>query len=1044
MTIPPITDHLSIAIRAFAGPKFTVLPETGGGKPKPIRAIAPASGWTLIFDTETTTDPGQALRFGTYQFRNDGELDEEGIFYERAGVTADERERLESFAVAHGLKLRTREEFVDEVFFARAYALRATIVGFNLPFDISRLAIKHGTAKTPLDAETSTMRGGFTFKLSAQKIYPNVRIKHMSRRSALISFAATMQQRDSRGQRNRGLKSPVRRGHFIDVKTLSGALFARSFSLSSLCKFLKVEHPKLDFEDFAGPISAEMIRYAVADVQATWECWRASMTRFGQLGLTEAKPEKIYSEASIGKAYIRAMGIQPWRKVQPDCPRDLLAKIMGSYFGGRSEVRIRREIRQVMLCDFLSMYPTVCTLMGLWRFVIADGMTWHDSTDKTRAFLASVDLSALQSQDAWRGLTTLVRVLPDADIFPVRAAYQQEAQNTIGANFLTCETPLWSTLADCIASKLLTGKAPNVVEAISFAPKAMQSGLSPIHISGNAAYRVDPTETDFFKRVIELRQSIKKRRDAADGVEQATLDIEQNALKIAANATSYGIYVEMNVDARPTEIPVTIHSSTCSPFSFSTDKQENPGTYFHPLLATLITGAARLMLAITERLVTDRGLDWTFCDTDSMAIAKPDAMPSADFTARTIEVVEWFSSLNPYDFNAPILKVEDVNYGLQSEELAPLFCFAVSSKRYALFNRDANDQPVLRKVSAHGLGHLLPPYGNSDAPSHFPMPDKSVLKDGTVRWHCDFWIQIVSAALYGHPDQVARDYHPALNEPTRSRYAATSPDLLQWFKIYNAGRDYRDQVKPFGFLLSFKAGWDWAAESIVNSARKGRPKKMRPIKPIAPFESDARKAIPMAFDRESGQPVPATALQSYAEALAQYHLHPESKFLDGDYLDHGTTQRRHIHASGFCHIGKETNDWERQAILGMDANARPDYGFSDECVVEFRSELRALVRVLGIGATAKALAATSRQLRSIIGNSGGTDKATVRKIAARLPVIMDRAEKLNNERAHELQRLSQTIEELGLRGTARKVGADASNLRRKIMTLENFRRELLG
>ena len=40
-----------------------------------------------------------------------------------------------------------------------------------------------------------------------------------------------------------------------------------------------------------------------------------------------------------------------------------------------------------------------------------------------------------------------------------------------------------------------------------------------------------------------------------------------------------------------------------------------------PLLGVLITGAARLMLAITERLVLDEGLDWAFCDTDSMALA---------------------------------------------------------------------------------------------------------------------------------------------------------------------------------------------------------------------------------------------------------------------------------------------------------------------------------------------------------------------------------------------------------------------------------------
>jgi hypothetical protein len=70
------------------------------------------------------------------------------------------------------------------------------------------------------------------------------------------------------------------------------------------------------------------------------------------------------------------------------------------------------------------------------------------------------------------------------------------------------------------------------------------------------------------------------------------------------------------------------------------DKVETPGRYFHPLLATLITGAARLMLAMTERLVIDAGLDWAFCDTDSMAIAKPEGMGQETFFARAKSVAE--------------------------------------------------------------------------------------------------------------------------------------------------------------------------------------------------------------------------------------------------------------------------------------------------------------------------------------------------------------------------------------------------------------------
>ena len=57
-------------------------------------------------------------------------------------------------------------------------------------------------------------------------------------------------------------------------------------------------------------------------------------------------------------------------------------------------------------------------------------------------------------------------------------------------------------------------------------------------------------QDDFFKRLIELRQAVKRRRDAASGAEKDALDAEQNALKIAANATSYGVFVEINVKER--------------------------------------------------------------------------------------------------------------------------------------------------------------------------------------------------------------------------------------------------------------------------------------------------------------------------------------------------------------------------------------------------------------------------------------------------------------------------------------------------------------
>lgn len=549
----------------------------------------------------------------------------------------------------------------------------------------------------------------------------------------------------------------------------------------------------------------------------------------------------------------------------------------------------------------------------------------------------------------------------------------------------------------------------------------------------DSGVRVDPNDTDFFKRVIELRQSIKKRRDVATGDEKGELDTEQNALKIAANSTSYGIFIEVNVETGAKAKATTVHSSTCDPFSFKTDKSEMPGTFFHPLLGTLITGAARLMLATAERLVTDQGLDWSFCDTDSMAIAKPEAMPADQFAERARAVVDWFAALNPYAFGGSILKIEDVNASLDTGEPEPLFCWAVSSKRYALFNIDATGAPVLRKVSAHGLGHLISPYGDNDTPPHFPTPDKSALGNGIERWHCDLWYQIVTAALAGRPDQVRRDYHLALSKTALSRYSATTPELLRWFSTYNDDLPYRDQVKPFGFLLSMMQGMDFGERIAVPS--KGRRKKPARLKPVAPFDRDHDMAIAAAFDRDTGEAVPASSLKPYADALAQYHLQPESKFLNGSFIDRGTTLRRHVEMTETNHIGKESHDWERQAMIGLSVDSEIGYGIAAGERKELVDKLREFIAECGERKAAAMLGISVSRLKGF--GSGAETRGSdqlARTIAAKLPTALALRAKLSHERQTELQKLREKIEQEGLRQTARQLGINPSNLRRLMTT----------
>jgi hypothetical protein len=608
-------DRLPIALRAYVPPPAA---KPSGQPPRETRSHKPTqpSVWTLLFDTETTVDAAQRLRVGAYQFRKGDDVDEAGLFYDPTILSEDELALLRQVCRERGRMLRTVAEFIDEVLFARAYDLRASIVGFNLPFDISRLAFRHGSARG------KAMRGGFTFKLSQLWWRPAIQVRHLSARASLIQFTHPPKRRDPRGQRKRKIAPGSRRGSFIDLKTIAAALYSRSFSLGSLADFLQTTTRKAESGGHGKQLTIDYVRYLVDDVQATWECYQKLRDKYLQHGLEETPLGKVLSEASLGKAYLKHMGVRPFREVQPGFPEHLTGLIMSTYFGGRAEVRWRREVRQVLYCDFLSMYPTVCTLMRLWRFVIADGMDWTASTDRVRSLLETVSLNDLKRPEFWPLLTTIVRVAPQADIFPVRTKYDRQSQ-TIGLNHLTSAQPLWLTLADVIASKLLSGTVPTIIEAITFSPKEPQSGLRPVTIAGNPDYLVDPTNDDFFKRLIDLRTTVKTRLKSATALKRDTLDSEQQALKILANSTSYGIFVEINVADLDAPEKLTCYGPDGEGFPVESNKVEDPGRFFHPLLATLITGAARLMLGIVERLCAEKGLDWAFCDTDSMAIDLP-------------------------------------------------------------------------------------------------------------------------------------------------------------------------------------------------------------------------------------------------------------------------------------------------------------------------------------------------------------------------------------------------------------------------------------
>jgi hypothetical protein len=167
-------QHLPIAVRGYA--VRSKLKRNKQSKQPKIEHLWPSG--VLIFDTETTTDKTQRFLFGSYRLcqwpKKGGGLicQKEGLIYADDLPKTDPegfaclQEYAESRAAdtprgfPNSIRFLSRSEFVKAVFYPLGYGAEALIVGFNLPFDISRIAVDYGSARN------QQYRSGFSFILA--------------------------------------------------------------------------------------------------------------------------------------------------------------------------------------------------------------------------------------------------------------------------------------------------------------------------------------------------------------------------------------------------------------------------------------------------------------------------------------------------------------------------------------------------------------------------------------------------------------------------------------------------------------------------------------------------------------------------------------------------------------------------------------------------------------------------------------------------------------------------------------------------------------
>jgi hypothetical protein len=942
----------------------------------------------FCFDAECKTDTIQTLTFGSYRYFEHGICLEEGLVFGDDLPRAD-RAKLETYVKTHAaatdwrcgvpeLRLLSRRDFLEKLYDA-GFDTRGLIVGFNLPFDLSRLAVDFGNAKDKRFA------GGFslalwdwadeTGKRRINKYRPRIAIKHIDSKRALKGFTGA---RDPdpvdlipEGSETGEPEDEKFRGHFLDLRTLAFVLTDRGHSLASACKAFGVERGKLAVEQH-GVITPEYIDYNRRDVEATAALASKLLEEYDRfdVGLQETQ---AFSPASLGKAHLRKMGIAPVLERQT-IEKRYLGYAQSAFFGGRTSAHIRKVPVPVVYTDFLSMYPTVNSLMGLWRYLVAEEVSVVPGyVSETTDFLRTISPEILFDPQTWTRLPAFARVIPDGDILPTRATYSVESndfQVALNHLYASSDDPkdgLWYALPDLAASVLLTGRVPRIVDAFAIEARGRLPGLRKITLRGTVP--IDPSVQDFFRTVIEERKRLAANPALSDE-ERKRLD---KALKVLANATSYGIFAEMRREEALNEVPVTCYGIDPDPFTCKVRNPERPGEYCFPPMASLITAAARLMLALLERCVTDLGGTYAMEDTDSMAIVATQRGGSIECEGGTyrkgakpaIKALSWaevaaiaksFEALNPYDPDAipgSVLKIEEDNFDPKTGRQRELWCLAISAKRYTLFLRDKDGEPALLReginnaedrYSEHGLGHLLNP---ADPESE----DRN--------WIAQAWLSIVRRSL-GLPTKPLRFQ----KRVAVGRTTVSSPAVMKSLRTLNKGNTYDKQIKPFNFILS------------CHVRKLGHPIGADPERfhLIAPYETDPRKWETMRWTDQYSKVgkryrISASALhgsrtmaavKSYGSVLREYEYHPESKCADasGAPCKKGTIGllgRRHIAIDGFTYIGKESNKLEEVEEGGVPSESDVYTIFSDPLRDEWANKWLPMLRstpvpkLLGVG-----------------------------------------------------------------------------------------------
>jgi hypothetical protein len=426
----------------------------------------------------------------------------------------------------------------------------------------------------------------------------------------------------------------------------------------------------------------------------TWEDLRPTGIR--------ADPRKGYSAGSTATSLLRSAGTAPLaeRRIEGGVPHDqVVAAFSAAQYGPRSEVFMARVLEPSSHWDTSSTFGHVGRLYGASRFVLAGGWRSRDVTAEAVAELerlksSTAPLDRILNPAWWRRWVPVVGLFePRWCKLPARTPHPATGELTVrypNLRLLDGEAGWWM-LTEAVCA-ILQDEAHDFTlrKAFTVEPEGLAPGLVPVVLPAGTVF--GPATDDLFERLITDREACRSHPDWTPAQRERRTELVKGAVVSLASGNPARVDLDPVPAARDCE-PVVFIGPDGQRLAYDPHRvRERPGPDWSPVLASSTFAGARLLSAVVERMVLDRGC--TVLQTVTDAYTVPVDVGMAEVAATLQEKL-----------GVPLRP----QHGSEAEPVVP---YVMGRNRYSFFR-----QGKLVHTSEFGLGGTyLDPTGSGDAP----------------------------------------------------------------------------------------------------------------------------------------------------------------------------------------------------------------------------------------------------------------------------------------------------------------------------------------